>query len=455
MSDKNSNQVNHSYSRSTKLKFLVVSAIGICLFFVPFNIGGFEGVGIGILSDALKAAVKPWKTWIVFGVIIFSCIATVLTKIFKPDFIVKNEELSKIYNCGTLDVILRVLAAMIAFMTVYQVGPQVVWDTTTGQEMYGLIFTIVIVFVFSSFLLPTLLDFGLMDFFGTLCTKFMRRLFTLPGRAALDTLASWVGSGSVGVVITDEAYVKGGYTRREAAIVMTMFSVTSITYGIFMADYVGLPGYFLHFYATCLFCGVVCAMVIPRVRPLSKFEDTYYGGAQTAFDEIRPENYSLLQWAYEKGIKTADKAGSLGYYVKKGFISLMNYWFNLMPVVLTVGTIGLILVNFTPIFDWIGYPFRLLLELFRIPEATSAAPAMITGFIDFFIPLPIANQISSLSARFVILCMSFVQVIYLTQVGALMMKSKVKISLMQLLVIFLERTIISLPIVCVVAHLLF
>ena len=449
------NQAGSGYTLSTKLKFIIVSFIGICLFFVPFHVGDLEGVGIGILSDALKAVVKPWKMWIVFGVILFSCLATVLTKIFKPGFVMKNESLRKVYDCGVLDLILRIAAAAIAFMTVYQVGPRVVWDVTTGQEMYGLVFTIIVVFVFSSFLLPTLLDFGLMDFFGTLCTKFMRKLFTLPGRAALDTLASWVGSGSVGVVITDEAYEKGGYTRREAAIVMTMFSVTSITYGVFMADYVELPGYFLQFYFTCLLCGVVCAIILPRVRPLSKFEDTYYGGEQTAFDEVRPEGCGVFQWAYEKGLSTAAKAESFGYYVKKGFYSLMNYWFNLMPVVLTVGTIGLILVNFTPIFDWIGYPFRLVLELFRIPEAASAAPAMITGFIDFFIPLPIANQIADLGTRFVILCISFVQVIYLTQVGALMMKSKVKISLMQLLVIFLERTVISLPIICVVAHLLF
>ena len=236
---------------------------------------------------------------------------------------------------------------------------------------------------------------------------------------------------------------------------MTMFSVTSITYGIFMADYVELPQYFLQFYFTCLLCGVVCAMLIPRIPPLSKFEDTYYGGVQTRFDENKPEGKSMVQWAYDKGLATANKANSFGFYVKKGFVSLMNYWFNLMPVVLTVGTIGLILVNFTPIFDWIGYPFRLLLQLFQIPEAAAAAPAMVTGFIDFFIPLPIALQISEPLTRFVILCMSFVQIIYLTQVGALIMKSKVKVSLLQLLVIYLERTIVSLPIICIIAHLLF
>lgn len=455
MSNQSKDTLNQSFTTADKMKFFIISFLGIIMFFTPLNIGGYDGVGIAVISDFTKDLLKPWKLQIILGILVISLVMTLIVKIIKPAWLLKVPGIKENFDVKPLDFVLRIVAVIIAVMTIFQVGPEMIRGESTGVEMTGLLFTIIVLFLFSSYLLVCLLDFGLMDFVGVLCTKFMRKLFTLPGRAALDTLASWVGSGSLGVVITSEAYEKGGYTRREAAIVMTMFSVTSISYAIFMADYVGLSDKFLQFYFTCLLCGIVCAILIPRIPPISKFEDTYYEGKQTSFDERKPENMSMMHWAYSKGVEKASKTQGLGYYLKKGTVGLLNYWFSLMPIVLTVGTVGLILVNYTPIFDYIAYPFKLLLELFGIPEATAAAPAMIVGFIDFFIPLPIAGQIESLMTRFVIVCMALVQVIYLTQVGALIMKSKVNINLWQLFVIFLERTIISLPIICGIAHLLF
>lgn len=455
MSELSNNNLNSKEMNTAKVKFIVISLIGVLMFFTPLTIGEFEGVGISILSDFTKSLVKQWKVEITLAIIAISLVVTLIAKIFKPGLIVNNPDIAKTFDVKPIEAINRFVAFVIAAMVMFQVGPEIIWGGSTGAEMIGLVFTVIILFLFSSFLLVTLLDFGLMDFIGVLCTKVMRKVFTLPGFAALDTLASWVGSGSIGVVITSEMYEKGRYTRREAAIIMTMFSVTSISYAVFMANYVGLADKFLQYYLTSLLCGVICAIVIPRTPPLSRFEDTYYGGKKTGYEEYPPEDTSMLKWAYTKGVERAAGTEDFSYYFKKGVYGLIGYWFNLMPTVLTVGTIGLIVVNYTPIFDVIGYPFRLILELFRIPEAQAAAPAMVTGFIDFFIPLPIANQISSLMTRFVILCMSFIQLIYLTQVGTLIIRSKVGVSLLQLFIIFLQRTIVSLPIVCLVAHIIF
>ena len=51
-------------------------------------------------------------------------------------------------------------------------------------------------------LLPLLLNFGLLELFGTLLTKVMRPVFNLPGRSAIDCMASWLGDGSVGILLT-------------------------------------------------------------------------------------------------------------------------------------------------------------------------------------------------------------------------------------------------------------
>ena len=39
----------------------------------------------------------------------------------------------------------------------------------------------------------------------------MRPLFNLPGRSGIDCLASWVGDGSVGIILTSKQYEGGHY----------------------------------------------------------------------------------------------------------------------------------------------------------------------------------------------------------------------------------------------------
>ena len=64
------------------------------------------------------------------------------------------------------------------------------------------------VFIFAGLLLPLLLDFGLLEFVGTMMTRIMRPVFRLPGRSAVDCFASWLGDGSVGILLTQQTGTK-------------------------------------------------------------------------------------------------------------------------------------------------------------------------------------------------------------------------------------------------------
>ena len=86
--------------------------------------------------------------------------------------------------------------------------------------------------------------------------KVMRPLFKLPGRSSIDALTSWIGDGTIGVLLTSKQYEEGYYTKKEAAIVGTTFSVVSITFSIVIIEYVGLGNYFLPFYGTVVFAGL-------------------------------------------------------------------------------------------------------------------------------------------------------------------------------------------------------
>ncbi|MHB1391695.1 MAG: hypothetical protein ACYCYE_01190 [Clostridia bacterium] len=63
-----------------------------------------------------------------------------------------------------------------------------------------------------------------MDYTGTMFRGFVRPLFKLPGRSAIDLVTSWIGNCNVGVVLTSMQYEMGYYTAREAAIISTCFS---------------------------------------------------------------------------------------------------------------------------------------------------------------------------------------------------------------------------------------
>ena len=122
---------------------------------------------------------------------------------------------------------------------------------------------LVVIFLLAGLLLPLLLDFGLLEFIGALLTKVMRPLFKIPGRAAVDCITSWIGDGTLGVMLTANQYEGGYYSAREASIVSTTFSAVSITFSIVVLAQVGLMDYFGVYYLLICLVGIVCALILP------------------------------------------------------------------------------------------------------------------------------------------------------------------------------------------------
>ncbi len=72
-------------------------------------------------------------------------------------------------------------------------------------------------------ILILLIGFGLLEFIGVICRPIMRPIFKTPGKSAVDAVASFVGSYSIGLLITNKVYKDGGYTHKEAVVVATGF----------------------------------------------------------------------------------------------------------------------------------------------------------------------------------------------------------------------------------------
>ena len=57
--------------------------------------------------------------------------------------------------------------------------------------------------------------------------------------------------------------------------------------------------------------------------------------------------------------------------------------------------------------------------------------------------------------KFIIACVSVTQLVYMSEVGGLLLGSKIPVNLKDLILIFLERTLVTLPIIVLIANFLF
>ncbi|RNF40080.1 YjiH family protein [Planococcus salinus] len=452
------------FSASTWLLFLLPSLLGILLFLVPIPTTDEDGavvwmVTIAVLANWMAAQIETIVPWIMLGILTIAAVGSLLAITKKPNLSDDAPFFDKLFNVNLFWTIVRILGAVFAFMVLFQVGPEPVWNENTGGLLLagdGLLSFLFTIFLFAGLLLPLLMNFGLLEFFGTLMAKVMRPLFRLPGRSSIDALASWVGDGTIGVLLTSKQYEDNKYTQREAAIIGTTFSVVSITFAIVVIGEIGLPQYFLPYYGTVVLTGVILALIMPRIYPLTNKPTTFMDGSeQESQSEETPSGHTATSHGLEKALEKADRNRDPVTFFKDGFKNVLDMWIGVAPVVMAFGTIALILAEYTATFTVLGTPFEPYLNLLGIPQAAEAAQLMVVGFADMFLPAILGAGIESEMTRFVVATMSVTQLIYMSEVGGLLLGSKIPVNILDLVVIFLLRTIIALPIIAGVAHLLF
>lgn len=447
------------HSISTWLFFLIPSLLGIFLFMIPFKFGDEWKVPIAKFAAILSGWVEPAMPMAAMFIIIIAAIGS-LVFLFIPRSNSKPPLMESLFKVTPFWTVTRILGAIFAIMVTFKIGPEAIWSENTGGLLLapdGLVSFLFTIFLFAGLLLPLLLNFGLLEFFGTMMVKVMRPLFNLPGRSSIDALASWIGDGTIGVLLTSKQYEEGHYTKREAAIIATTFSVVSITFSIVIIETVGMAKYFLPFYATVILTGIILALIMPRIYPLRGKKEEYIDGRKfTGAEEKLPEGYNVFNHGLEYALDTASKNRSISTIFKDGMKNVLDMWIGVAPVVMAFGTVALVLAEYTSVFTILGKPFEPILALLNIPEAAEAAQMMVVGFADMFLPVILADGvITSPITLFTIATISVVQLIYMSEVGGLILGTKIPLNILDLIIIFLLRTLIALPIVAGVAHLLF
>jgi nucleoside recognition membrane protein YjiH len=312
-------------------RFALPSLLGILAFLTPVRVDGNWTILMGLISDTGKNLVGAGMPWVVYGLLCISAIGTVFVKTLGRN-LPADTLFARLFQVEPVWVALRVAGVVMGTMTMFQLGPEMFWHANTGGTVLNdLAVNIVPLFLFAGLLMPFLTDYGLMEFIGTLLKRIFRRLFTLPGRSAIDALASWMSSAPVGVLITIQQYVTGHYTAREAAVIATNFSVVSVPFALLVAKTVGMDHRFPEYYLAVVITGVITAMIMPRIPPLSRFEDKPFDKLHPLRETHGAGEESLFREALSLAAGRAALAVPLKQQLRIAAGHILDIWFGLVP----------------------------------------------------------------------------------------------------------------------------
>lgn len=417
------------------------------IFLTPIAWDGHYTIGIGIVTGWIMSLMGEYGLAIVVSIAAITGLLTVLGTLLRISWIRGHSWLKTTFDVPAIWLLLRLAGASFGFVYLFQIGPELLKSEEIGGAVFaGIAVNVLAVYISACLLLPLLTDFGLMEFVGTLARPLFQRVFKLPGRAAIDAVASFVGASAIGLLITIGQYDRGNYTARHASVIATNFSVVSIPFSLVVATVAGIEQLFISWYAVVVLACLVAAIITPRLPPLSRKPDTYAAASKDRVREESNVSQPLLKEAWDRAMQRAELAPGVHEFCRRGLANLMFFVFSVIPATMALATFAAILTLHTPIFEWLGYPFIALLALAELPDAAAAAPGFFSGFMDQYMPAIVASGIASEATSFVLAGLSVCQLIFMSEVGVIILRSSLPISVTELAVIFVLRTVIVLPV---------
>ena len=423
-------------------KFILLNTIGIFMFFITIQIGETKSIPVDFVVTKIRSI--PYFELVYCSLIV--AVGAVLP------FIRKTWNKDKV-------------TMVFSFLKLLAIPALILWLTKTGPErwfednMLPFIYNKVVVPVtclvpVGAVFLAFLINYGLMEFIGVFLKPVMRPIWKTPGRSAVDAVASFVGSYSVGLLITNRVYKEGFYSTKEACIIATGFSTVSATFMIVVARVLGLLDHWnVYFWSTLIITFIVTA-ITTRIYPLSRKPDTGYNGMNVV-PEPMPEKGKLVSTAVSEGLEACAKAPGILEGIQKNFIDGLNMALGIGPSLMSVGFLGLLLAEYTPVFTIIGYifvPFTFLLGFGS--EAVMMGKACAISLAEMFLPANIVGGASPM-AQYVtaIVCVS--EILFFSASIPCVMGTDIDISLKDIIIVWVERVILSLLIAGVVVRFLF
>lgn len=429
-----------SKHKKNVLKVLIGSILGILIFMIPMPVNGELTIPLWTIKNIIGAILGGSAVYILLAIISIAALGATLLAVTPnkeyPDLV------KSLFKVSPLMLVVRWLAVVAEIIAVFQIGPEQFWEPNTGGLIaFDLMPAMMCLFFAASVLLPLLTEYGLMELLGWFLRPVFRPLFRMPGHSSVLALSSWFGSGTVGMLSADEEYKKGYYTGREAAILC--FGFCTIPLPSIFAYTTAIGGlesrYFLYFFFCCTVVAVVSTAIMSRIPPLSIVSNE----KSPVAEKLVVEEKESFKEAFAKACARAENAPGPIQMLKDGANTCVGLFIDVFPLVILLATVVLVIAEHTSVFAIISKPFVPALNLIRMPEAEAVAPAMIVGFADLLLPFLAATSVQSQLAKFVICVVGAMQIICMSETGAIMLKTSIPVKFWTVLFAFIEKTIIA------------
>lgn len=433
------------------LKFFILSAIGIWAFFVPMKSGETTAVPMVLLIDAVKALLGTALNWFVLIVCVGLCITFTLSRAPKESFLVKFHA-----KDGWGTGILYYLAAIFSIMLIFNNGPEQILNPDVGGLAIELAGSVLFTVTIAGCLVTFLIEFGILEFVGTLMEPIMRTAFKLPGQSAVTAVSAFVAAPAVGVFMTNKLYNENVYTEKEACCVATNFSVCSLGFFALLVSIVKSVDMYAKVVLTSLIVTFILAAIVIRIPPLSLKKNMYRNGLEQTPQMRESNRYTSDIFKKALAASTTKASRTPCSVLITAIPDVVSFAVKIVVYVQAIAVLSLLVSTYTPFFTWVGKPMIPYLELMRLPDAAAIAPATLVGIAEIALPaLTIAGQSIAPMSIFFVIVLSTVQIIFFTESANAMLQADMGLKFLELVLIFLIRTVIAIPIVAIFAHMLF
>ena len=424
-------------------RFFVYSAIGLFAFFIPFSVGGSK-------STILLDHIVTWITstlgegthYLALLAIIVGTVYQFVTGRWKEDF------------ARTAFALLSVLAIVLCAMLTFGFGPSWLFNPDIGPFILDkLVIAVGLLIPVGAIFLGLLVGFGLMEFIGVLVQPIMRPVFHTPGKSAVDAVASFLGSYSLGLLITDRMYKNGSYNGREAAIVASGFSTVSATFMVIVAKTLDMMEHWnAYFFITFIITFIVTAIVV-RIPPITRIPEEYAPGA-TPHPE-KPITGNRFKAAWREAKKELNRAEPLHKVLWVNFRDGLIMAVQVTPGIMSVGAIGLVLATYTPVFKALGVVFFPIVWLLRLPDPWATSGALATGLAEMFLPATLTAGTDDMVLKFTIAVVCVSQIFFFSAMVPAVLATDIPLNIGKMIAIWFIRVVLTVLITVPVAHLLF
>jgi len=436
------NTSTSNMNKTSVFRFVFGSILGIFLFFIKVPINGQGILPVDWISNIIKGLLANFNLPLALLASVVTVYRLVKTKFWK------GKPIGIILN------LLSFIAITLFLCDLFGILPQFLIENNIYTKSLNTMAPFSLGIATIMFLLPPLIGYGLPEALGVFARPLTRPLFKLPGKSAVIIVSAFMGNFTVGHLQANDLYVTGKLNHREAAIIATGFCTSSV--GLIMSV-LAAGGqmnsfsllFFLIFIATLLITAITA-----HIYPLNNYPTTYYENIEPDIEENVKGNH--FEIAYKTGINTCNSSKPI---VK----SCIEFGLKALPVVANIfvnGTACMIVFtlmnHYTPIFSWVGMLFWPLLKLVGFEDIGLITSALGINAVDNVTSQLTLVTAAGASNMTVIFGCGFgiMTVIFFGAFLASLYSTKINIKFIDLVVIWIERTALTVVIWGLIARLL-